>query len=215
MKFFSCLLVLMLSLSHSVNAATLEVITNGGFEAGNTGFTSDFTDLSPGLAFNSGTRSTTDPVTDYFGVDAFEGNWMLAAVTIGNPAAEQSIWEQEVWLEAGVAYYDFSMRLASTESTASQVMLSNRLDGVEFSSFNSYLGEDQWGGLFSSFANVTTTGFHTISIVDISTVSFLHFAVDNVSLLYDVPDAQVPLPAGGILLLTALLGMAVQKRRSN
>lgn len=205
---------MVVSISYPAHAATVEVITNGGFEAGNTGFTSDFIDLSPGLAFDPGTRSTTDPVTNYFGVDAYEGDWMLAAVTTGQPAAELSIWEQVVWLEAGVPYYDFSMYIANTEAGGAPVQLSNRFNGVEFSIFSSSLVEDQWAGLFSNFANVTTTGFHTISIVDVSAQPSTHFAVDNISLIYDMPDAQVPLPAGGILFLTALCGLAALRRRS-
>ena len=155
MKRFYCLLAMVVSISYPAHAATVEVITNGGFEAGNTGFTSDFIDLSPGLAFDPGTRSTTDPVTNYFGVDAYEGDWMLAAVTTGQPAAELSIWEQVVWLEAGVPYYDFSMYIANTEAGGAPVQLSNRFNGVEFSIFSSSLVEDQWAGLFSNFANVT------------------------------------------------------------
>ena len=204
MKRFICPTILLIGCSVAAHAATMEAVTNGGFEAGNTGFTSEFIDLSPGLAFNAGTRSVTDPLTNYFGVDVYEGDWMLTAVTPEESAGEVVLWEQEIWLEAGV-FYDYSLKFVNAESN-NQIRLSNRFEGVEFSIFSSLPSEDIWSGGFSSFVAIATSGNYTVSIVDVSTIASVSYAVDNISLSYDAPVAVVPLPA---TLPLALFGIGI------
>lgn len=204
-----CLLFALMCISYSARAATIEVITNGGFEAGNVGFTSEFTDLSPGLAFNPGTRSTTDPATNYFGVDAYDGDWMLAVAALDIPFVDLTVWAQDIWLDAGVAY-EFSMWHAKATGV-DQAGLAVRLNGGTFFSSFSGPNEDAWYGSFTSLG-VATSGTYTLSIADVTDGLGVRFALDNISLTYEMPDAQVPLPAGGFLFLTALAGLAVFRR---
>jgi len=134
---------------------------------------------------------------------------MLTAVSNDQPFVDLTLWAQDIWLEAGVSY-EFSYYLAKATGVA-QVNLFNRLNGVQFSSSHSNPTEDLWGGHFTSLG-VATSGIYTLSIADLSTGSGLRYAVDNISLTYEAPVPQVPLPAGGVLFLTALMGLAAMRR---
>jgi hypothetical protein len=204
MKRFFCLLAMLVSSSYSAQAAIVEVITNGGFEAGNVGFTTEFDNVSPGLAFNPGTLSVTDPVTTYFGVDAYEGDWMLTASVFDQPFVEKTLWAQDIWLEAGVTY-ELSTYFADTTG-AGNLQFAYRLNGAQFISFNSFGIEDLWSGVFTPIS-VLTSGFYSLSLMDLTDFPGVgvRYAIDNISLTYEVPDTQVSAPAGGLLLLATLI----------
>ncbi|MEM6566714.1 MAG: hypothetical protein AAF665_19850, partial [Pseudomonadota bacterium] len=109
----------------SVSAATVELVTNGDFSAGSTGFTSDFTEVGggPGLAQFSIRNS------NYFGLLPQDGNFM--AVNGGNTGSLPIVWSQDIAVTSGTEYM-FSFLLGGTTTVPTPAgNLSVQFDGME------------------------------------------------------------------------------------
>lgn len=200
--------VLTASASHG---ATVELVTNGGFEAGNTGFATDFTNANggfPGLATVSVLSS------NYFGATANSGSSFLA-VNGGNVAgANPSVWNQDISVVAGTDYA-FSFALSGTSAAPLPVgQLSIQFDGTEILTAAAPAGPTYltFGTTFSAAA----TGTFSLSFVETS-LGFggNDYAIDDISLTFDdAAVSPVPLPAGGLMLLFALGLGALARRRT-
>ncbi|MEO0666695.1 MAG: hypothetical protein AAFZ99_02155 [Pseudomonadota bacterium] len=194
--------------------ATIELVTNGGFEDGNTGFSTDFTNANggfPGLATVSVLSS------NYYGITANSGNSFLAVNGGQVPGANPSVWNQDIAVVAGTDY-TLSFALGGTSAAPLPVgEVSVQFDGFEIltaaaPAAASYLS-------FGTSFTAPSTGTFSLSFVETS-LGFggNDYALDDISLTFDDSaggPATVPLPAGGVLLLSALgLGALTRRRKA-
>lgn len=182
-------------------AAPVELITNGGFESGNTGFTSDFFDANGGIP---GLASISVRTSSYFGLSANTGNAFLA-VNGGNIAnALPTVWEQNVAVVSGTQY-SFSFSLGGTSAQSTPVgQLSVQFDGSEI--LNALAPASATYLNFGTTFTAASTGTFALSFVEQS-VGFggNDYGLDDISLTFDDSVVSaVPVPAGGLMLLSAL-----------
>lgn len=206
----AALAALVLSASASA-AATVELITNGGFESGNTGFTTELANVSgrtPGLAQVSVLSS------NYFGLNAKSGTSFLAVNGRNDPNALATVWAQDVDVVAGTQYaFSFDLGGTSTQSTPVG-QLSVQLNGTEF--LNASAPASATYNSFSTTVTAVATGTFSLSFVEQS-LGFggNDYGLDNISLTFDTggPVSAVPLPAGSLLLLSGLGAGALLRRK--
>ncbi len=190
--------------------ATVELVSNGGFEDGNVGFSTDFANANgstPGLA------SVSVFTGNYFGLNANSGNAFLA-VNGGNVVnALPTVWEQDIAVVAGVEY-SFSFELGGTSTQSTPVgQLSVQFDGAEI--LNASAPASATYLSYGTSFIASTTGTFSLAFVEQS-IGFggNDYGLDDISLTFDDQVvAPVPLPAGGLLLFSGL-GLGVLLRRS-
>lgn len=196
----------------SASAATVELVVNGDFSAGSTGFTSDFADAGgsgPGLAQFSIRNS------NYFGLLPQDGNFM--AVNGGNLGALPTVWSQDIAVTAGTEY-TFSFQLGGTTTVPTPAgKLSIQFDGAEFLNATASTGSPAAFQLFESSFVASATGIFALSFVEQSTgFGGNDYGIDDISLTFDdsvVSPPAVPLPAAGWMLLAGVGGLAAIRRR--
>lgn len=191
--------------------ATVELVTNGGFENGNTGFGTDFANAGGGIP---GLATVSVRSSNYFGITAASGSSFLAVNGGNTPGANPSVWNQDIAVVAGVDYA-FSFRLGGTSAAPTPVgELSVQFDGSEILTAAAPAGPSYLS--FGTSFTASTTGTFSLSFVETS-LGFggNDYAIDDISLTFeDDQVAPVPLPAGSLLLLSALGLGAVVRRRS-
>lgn len=182
-----------------------ERFVNGDFEAGSTGFTSDYSYNGTDNTL-AGQFSVVDSPLDVhpswanYGDNTSGTGLMLTAN--GSTSAGLAVWRQTVAVVPG-ADYTFSA-WAANSFLNNPAALSFRADGVEFLSI-------QLGSALGQWANVTTvlnSGAATsieFEIVDTATFGNGNdFSLDDISLDGPVP---VPEPSSLILLLAGCMGI--------
>jgi hypothetical protein len=192
-------------------AEAAERFDNGDFEAGATGFTSDYSYHATDNTL-AGQFSVVDSPLDVhpswanYGDNTTGTGLMLTAN--GSTTAGLAVWRQTVAVVLGEDY-TFSA-WAANSFTNNPAALSFRADGVEFLSL-------QLGSALGQWANVTTvlnSGAATsieFEIVDTSTFGNGNdFSLDDISLDGPVP---VPEPSGLILLLAECAGIVALGRQ--
>lgn len=196
----------------SVSAATVELVTNGDFSAGSTGFTSDFTEVGggPGLAQFSIRNS------NYFGLLPQDGNFM--AVNGGNQGALPTVWSQDIAVTSGTEY-SFSFLLGGTTTVPTPAgQLSIQFDGTEILNATASTSNPAAFQLFGSTFVAGATGIFALSFVEQSTgFGGNDYGIDDISLTFNdsvVSPPAVPLPAAGWMLLASLGGLAAIRRRN-
>lgn len=205
-------LAALLMTAGTAQAATIDLITNGGFESGNTGFSTDFFNAngaSPGLA------SVSVLTSNFLGLSANTGTAFLA-VNGGNVTnAFPTVWEQQVNVVSGVTY-TLSFALGGTSVAPLPVgQLSAQINGMEIINASAPAGASYL--TFGTSFVASTTGTVALSFIEQS-IGFggNDYGLDDISLTYDdsVTTSEVPLPAGGLLLLSALgLGAVCRRPR--
>jgi hypothetical protein len=188
--------------------ASFGQIVNGDFEAGNTGFSSDYL-YSPGNGVPEQVYDvTTDPHLDHPAWDSFSaysGTEMLVVNGGTDPTAR--FWYESVTLDAdstyALSYYDISQYSGSPADLQTSVggttLTANQLDGSA-----------NWENFTQSFTT-TSAGSYLISMVDLNPQpSGNDFSIDDITLTKTA--SAVPGPAAAIpAILTGLV--AVVRRR--
>lgn len=194
----------------SAVGATVELVTNGGFEDGNTGFTSDFVNVSGGFP---GLAQVSVMTGNYFGLTAHTGNAFFA-VNGGNvQGALPTVWSQNVSLVSGVDY-TLSFQLGGTSVAPVPVgQLSVQIGGTELLKASAPEGPTylSYGTTFTA----TGTGVFALEFVEESfAFGGNDYGLDEISLTFQgQPASPIPLPAAGLMLLSAVGGFAMLRRR--
>lgn len=182
----------------------MALITNGDFEAGNTGFTTDYTYVAPGAGalVPQGVYTVhTDPNFSHGSFVSMgdhttgSGNMMI----LNGMAGDTEVWEQTVnGLTIG-ATYTFSF-YASSVFSGSPATLDLRLDNASLGSQALTAATNQWDLFTQDFVASSTS--HVLSIVDLNGAAGGNdFAIDDISLVVPEPATMLALAAGAAALM--------------
>jgi hypothetical protein len=200
-------------LAGNAPAQAVELIVNGDFEAGNSGFTSDYL-FSPGNIFPEGTYDIlTSPSLSHGLAAAYgdhtSGAGLMMAVN-GSVTGGHTVWSQTVAVATGTDY-DFSLWI-SAWFPAAPATLEFFFNGASIGSF----GVSSTTGLWENFTDTWSSGAATsltIAIVDNNTIaSGNDFSLDDISLTPVAPPA-VPEPSGLGLLVLGLGSLVLRRNR--
>lgn len=198
-------------------AGSANLIVNGDFELGNSGFTSDYTfralplDIVPPAVYTL----TTDPDLNHPGAASYgdhtSGSGLMMAVN-GSTAAGDVVWEQTVAVTAG-SIYDFAAYISSWISGA-PADLRFVVNGDVIGSLVAPLATGVWDLAFATWDAGAATSAH-IQITN-AQLAFggNDFALDDIFFgapVFSDPDA-LPEPATWGLLSLGLL--AARRRRA-
>lgn len=205
---FACL-----SVAAPTMAATVELVTNGGFENGFTGFTTDFGNTTPNRP-NRVLEAAVITNGAAFGLVQFAGDSFLAVNGGNDPNTDPLLWSQDVSVVAGTTY-DFSVHVGTATASAPLGNLSVRFDGLEILEILAPAVDNTYAQYSTSF-QARSTGNFALSFIELSTAFGSNdYGLDEISLTFDdsVTPAPVPLPAAGWMLLAAIGGVTAMKRR--
>ena len=194
-------------------AASANLITNGDFSAGNTGFASGYGYVAPGLntCWPEGTYSIVSspnachslwsPFGDH---TTGSGNMM---VVNGAPAANVTVWSETVSVLAN-SQYNFSAWVASVYPS-SPAQLEFLINGVQVGgAFTASTTAGLWQQFSGNWSSGSMTAA-TLSIVDLNIVlGGNDFALDDLSFVDPVPESN-----SAILWSLALAALVWQGRR--
>lgn len=197
----------------SVQAATIDLITNGDFEAGNSGFTSDLTYV-PGV--NTGAAQYDVDTTPKAWNGAFValgdntsgfGNMMMVN---GSQNAGDVVWSQTVSVVQNTTY-TFGAWIADLFSGSSRVGLN--INGSGLGSITAPSSAGMWDEYTLAWNSGTATSA-TLSLLQ-ETTGFggNDFALDDISFTTNMAAVPpVPLPASAWLLVVGLAGLLGLRR---
>lgn len=186
------------------SANALNLATNGDFESGNVGFSSDYTYVSPGanVLYPEGLYTVdTNPFSNHnlftsMG-DHTTGSGMMMIINGVNGGTK--VWEQTIGGLTASATYTFSF-WASSVHPDSPAQLDIRVDGISIHSQSLTSTTNQWDLFQKSF--VATSASHVLSIVDLNAVAQGNdFAIDDISLVVPEPATMLALGAGALALI--------------
>ncbi len=218
MKKFCAVLMMVSGLMYTMNmskASALNLLTNGDFEAGNTGFATEF-QYSPGGIANEGTYDiVTDPhlvhgaAASYFDHTRSDGQGLMMALN-GSTQGDRLIWSQTVAIASNQTY-DFGLWYSSwyPESSAG---IRVEINGVAVSSNLFAPGNT---GVWESFTAQWQSGSSTEATIKLfnTTADALgnDFAIDDLS--FEV--AAVPEPTTLMLFgIGGMCGIVFMRKRS-
>jgi hypothetical protein len=211
MKTFLASIGLALVVANSAAAATFTVFTDRALFDAAAGATSseNFNSVVGEPSFN-GSDLTVGDLT-------LRNDNTISRGYIDQPPAEFSVFNIDGTANANIftdTNRSFTLGFSSA-ITAFGADFGGMNDGLQRSVFN-VLGDDifapiQSGNTVQFFGFISDMAFSSLSIFDVNDEGD-GFSMDNVS--YGTTIAPVPLPAGGLLLLSALGGIAALRRRN-
>lgn len=221
MKFFAC--VAACGLLAGPAHAAVNLVVNGDFESGDTGFTSDHTYVSPGASalYPEGLYTiAANPISVHpFWIDIPDGSDMLI-VNGKTGGLEPVVWQQAIDLAPGA--YDFSAQAAniccnssfSGPNASSNLLFQYSFDGLNFADLASIVTAPPGdAGLFYSVnGQIHTDTAQTVTLRvsnGVTAASGNDFALDNIML------SMVPEPATWSLMIAGfgLAGLALRRKR--
>jgi hypothetical protein len=188
-------------------SASANLIVNGDFEAGNTGFASDYA-FSPGNIVPAATYEVLpDPSASHGSAlsygDHTTGSGLMMAVN-GSTTVGDLVWGQTVSVVAG-STYDFAAWISSWVS-GSPAQLVFTVNGDEIGALTAPLATGVWDLAFATWDSGTATSA-TIEIRNANTAfGGNDFALDDLFFGDPVFSDPTPAPEPGAL---ALLGVAL------
>lgn len=197
-------------------AAPINLVTNGDFEAGNTGFSSSFTFTTGGGLATYGIF--TDPKLKNGAFRSFgdhtsgTGNMMVINGHNDGAANKNAVWAQTVSVAANTTY-TFSAWIASAFSAP--------FGEIELNINGTALGSGIATDAFGEWTEVTfdwNSGASTSAMLSLLELSDSFggndYALDDISLIAADTTTPVPLPPAGLALGAALLGLMRLRRAS-
>lgn len=191
----------------ALEAATL---TNGNFEAGNTGFTTDLTyKMTTGNGAGQYTVDTNPNA--WFGAFASFGDHTSGSgnmmIVNGSTAAGATVWSQTITVAANTNY-EFGGWIAAIFPGPS--VLSFAIDAESIGTISGPPGVANWDGFSFNWSSGLATSA-TLSLLQGSTAfSGNDYALDDLSFVSTGPinpPSPIPLPAAGWALLAALCAL--------
>ncbi|MFL5297937.1 MAG: PEPxxWA-CTERM sorting domain-containing protein [Phenylobacterium sp.] len=206
-----------IALGTGAHAAT-NLVVNGDFEAGNTGFGSDY-------AFVSGPGSATPPAV--YAIDTSPSNVHPAWASFGDHTSGSGkmmivngseVGGERVWYENGVGVaqnttYFFSTWIRSVyDQSPAQLNFSINLNGIG-TTFTAGAIADGWQQFFASWNSGSATTANIALINQNTAFTGNDFALDDISLSTTAPN--VPEPGAWALMILGFgaVGSVLRRRR--
>lgn len=190
-------------------AAPIDLVSNGFFEDGNVGFTSEHTFLTSNSGAGQYTIGT-DPkafngfFSSFGDKTSGSGNMMIIN---GSTSTGTVAWEQTVGVTAGQTY-EFSIWIANA-FTSGNSLLDLVANGVNIGAASTTSGVTGIWEQFSGSWTASATGNIAIQLIENSTAfGGNDYALDDISFTTDMSTVTpVPLPASAWLLFAGLAGI--------
>lgn len=223
MKFYASVAASLL-LAGSAHAAT-NLVVNGDFEAGNTGFTSDHTYVAPAASalfpeglFTIGTNPLA--VHPYWAAMAGDNMMIVNGMTGGGLPV---VWQQSIAVDPGA--YVFSAQAANVccnstftgVNASSDLLFQYSFDGVNFTTFSDLVTNPPGdaGSFYTVNGQISSDSHQTLTLRianGVTAASGNDFALDNIWL-----SAATTVPEPGIWAMMiagfGMTGMAIRRRR--
>lgn len=195
--------------------ASANLITNGDFEAGNTGFSSDYT-FTTSLFGEGRYAITTDPNLNHSGGASYGDNTVggsLMMAVNGSPTGGDIIWGQTVSVVAG-EIYDFAAYISSW-STLNPAELDFTVNGTSIGSFSAPGATGIWELAFETW----NSGANTSALIEIRNLNTQpngnDFALDDLYFGAAIFSTEVPEPGALALFLVGLAGIGYARRKKS
>ncbi len=218
-----------LALAFASQASAANLVTNGDFEAGNTGFTSDYT-YSPGSGLAEGVYTVDQSPSSWHGSFAAIGDHTSGSgnmfIANGSHDTTKNVWMSGVIAVTAGENYFFEAFVASLYPAAPPVLtFMYSLDGgpaQALATLSNSLPLGVWEGMSTSFNTGTATSVQLFLLNAQSAYQGNDFALDDVylgtkSIVNPDPGGTVPEPASWAMMIAGFgaVGTAMRRRKAD